>query len=392
MRRWVVPLLCLATAALLVVGVVVLARDEPRSTRPASAAVTTTSVPAPAASTTTVRPAANAEALVPQLQRFVERERALAFKAPVKATFLDDAAFRARVLRADAEDRKDVEKAQFVLRAMGLLDRDVDLVKAVESLLGVAVVGLYDPDTKDLVVRGAEPTAHVRVTLVHELTHALEDQHFDLKREGLGDEADVAFRALKEGSALRVEEAYLRALSEAEQKQSQEEGEAQFRLVPPDVPPVVKQALAFPYAYGPDVVSSLLEAGGKARLDAAFADPPSSTEQVLEPSRYLRGDKPRPVPMPRADGPAFDDGEIGQLFLVLMLRSELGLDAAVRAAKGWGGDRYVAWRDGDRSCVRMDFVMDSPKETDELVKSLREWAAARKGSATAAGPSLTTCG
>ncbi len=322
----------------------------------------------------------------------MERERGLTFKTPVKVSLLDDAAFRARALQTDDEDREEIEKAQLILRAMGLLPRDVDLVKTVESFVAAGVVGLYETDTKELFVRGGELSPGVRVTLVHELTHALEDQHFNLDRKDLGDEADLGFSALAEGSAIRLEEAYLRSLSPDERGQVRKEENAQNDRVPPNVPPVVQVALGFPYAYGPDVVSAVLKTGGNARLDAAFADPPSSTEQVLDPRRYLNEDKPRAVPVPRADLPAFDDGEIGQLFLLLMLRSELGLDVARDAAEGWGGDRYVAWRQGERTCVRMDFVMDNPAENDELVKALGDWARRRKGSASTAGASLTTCG
>ena len=383
MRRWALPLLCLPVAALLVLAVVILVRHEPGSSSPPPPASTPpTATPSPAATETLVR----------QLQGFVEQERGLSFKAPVKVTLLDDAAFRARAIQADEEDRKEMEEAQLVLRAMGLLGRDVDLVKTVESLIGAAVVGLYDPETDELLVRGAQATPGVRATMVHELTHALEDQHFNLDRQDLGDEADLGFAALVEGSALRVENAYLRSLPSAERKSAEQEERAVAGAVPKDVPEVVELALTFPYAYGPDVVSALLRDGGKARLDAAFADPPLSTEHAFDPRRYLRGDKPRPVPVPTADGPAFDDGEIGQLFLLLMLRSELGIDVARRAAEGWGGDRYVAWPDGDRTCVRMDFVMDDQRQTDELEDALRDWAEERGGSARSAGASVTTCG
>ena len=392
MRRWLVPLLALPTAALLALAVTVLVvRAEPRRAAPAAPPTTTTPA-APGSHSPPVSADGPIEALVRELQAFVERQRGLAFKTPVKVTLLDDTAFRNRLLRDAAEDREDIEKTQLVLRAMGLLDPQVDLVKAVERVIGTAVVGMYDPETKELAVRGSQPTPNVRATLVHELTHALEDQHFNLHREDLGDEADLGFSALAEGTAVRMEEAYVGSLSEADRRRLRAEEAAQFRLVPRDVPPVVEQALVFPYAYGPDLVEAVVEAGGKGRLDRAFADPPSSTEHVLHPERYMGGDAPRPVPVPKADRPAFDDGEIGELFLILMLRSDLGTDAARRAAKGWGGDRYVAWRDGDRTCVRMDFVMDDAEETEELMEALRDWAGERKGSASASGPSLTTCG
>lgn len=377
-------LLCPPIVGLVVCVIVVLARGDPDPPAP-------TPGPAP---TSPLGPAtANPlEGLVLQLQGFVERERGLAFKAPAKVTLLDDAAFRARLLQTHDEDREEVEKAQFVLQAMGLLPRGTDLMKEVQNLASTAVVGLYDSETKELVVRGAQVSPYVRVTLVHELTHALDDQHFNLEREDLGDEAALGFAALVEGSALRVESAYRRSLSRDERDQVEDEEAAQVRRLPRDVPPVVEIALGFPYDLGPDLVSAIVDAGDRARLNAAFASPPLSTEHVLDPERYLRGDNPRPVPIPKADQPAFDDGEIGELFLILMLRSELGTDGARRAARGWGGDRYVAWREGDRTCVRMDFVMDDAKETDELAKALGRWARGRKGSATAGGTSVRTCG
>ena len=388
MSRRASPLLCLPIIALVVLLIVVLARDEPDPTTLGPAPTTTTTSAAPGVPST----AGPLEGMVRQLQGFVERERGLTFKAPVKVALLEDAAFRARVLQSDEEDREEAKRAGLVLQAMGLLRPGTDLMKEVENLAGTAVVGLYDTESKELVLRGAKPSPYVGVILVHELTHALEDQHFDLDRQDLGDEAALAFRALEEGSALRVETAYRRSLPAAERRRVEDEEEAQAKRVPGDVPPVVRIVLGFPYQFGPDLVSAIVDAGGRARLDTAFAKPPLSTEQVIEPDRFLSGDRPRPVAIPKADQPAFDDGEIGELFLILMLRSELGTAEARRAARGWGGDRYVAWRDGARTCVRMDFVMDNPKETEELVKALRRWAEERRGSATSAGSSVTTCG
>jgi len=396
MRRLVVPLLGVPILLLLVLGGLTFGFDwagsgeDPGANSTAPPLTTTTS----SSPTTTQPPGPGSplDTLVLQLQGFVERERGLRFKQPVKVSLLDDAAFRAKVTAIDDEDRKEIDDAQAVLRAMGLLDRDMELLESVRDFAGAGIAGVYDPETNELAVRGGEMTPSVRLTLVHELTHALEDQHFDLDRKDLGDEADYGFTALVEGSALRVEEAYQRSLSADERARARREENAQADKIPDNIPPVVQIAFGFPYAYGPDVVSAVLQRGGNASLDAAYEKPPASTEQVIDVRRYLGGDQPRTVDVPKADGKAFDDGEIGQLFLVLMLRSELSDDAARQAATGWGGDRYVAWRDGDRTCVRMDFVMDNPSETDELVRALRDWAGKRRGAASAAGSSLTTCG
>lgn len=399
MARWTVPLLAAVTAALLAtaaVGVVAVDGDGagPGRRSPSGPSSTAASRPGPSSpSTSASAPAAGSvEAVVPALQAFVEKERGLAFKQPVKVTLLAPRPFEARLLESDDEDLEELREAEAVLQAMGLLDHDVDLAAVVERFSAGVVLGFYDPESDELVVRGAEPTPFVRIVLVHELAHALEDQQFDLDRDELGDEAFLGFQALAEGSAIRIEDRYRASLSRSERRSAAGEERAQGANVPDDVPRVVQILFGFPYAYGPDLVSAILRAGGQARLDAAFQDAPDSTEHVLDPRRYLRGDQPRAVPVPRADGDAFDDGEIGQLFLALMLRAELDDGDADDAAEGWGGDRYVAWRDGDRTCVRMEFVMDTAEDTDELGAALADWARRRPGTASASGTSLRTCG
>ncbi len=305
-RRLVGSLLGVPVLLLVILAGLTLVLDWASPPEDAPATSATTSATAAPASSSPI-PAAPApdsplDVLVRQLQGFVERERGLTFKTPVKATVLDDAAFRAKVTATDDEDRKEIEKAQAILRAMGLLGREVDLVKAVQDFAGAGIAGIYDPETDELVVRGGELTASVRVTLAHELTHALEDQHFNLDRKDLGDEADYGFSALVEGSALRVEDAYLRSLSADERARARSEESVQAGKIPDNVPPVVTLAFGFPYAYGPGVVSALLKAGGNARLDAAYAKPPASTEQAIDPRRYLDDDQPRSVPVPRPAG------------------------------------------------------------------------------------------
>ncbi|MGH9282627.1 MAG: hypothetical protein ACRD0S_06790, partial [Acidimicrobiales bacterium] len=328
---------------------------------------------------------------VDELEAFVAKERGLAFTAPVKVTLLDDAAFRRRLLDDEERDQQEVEEVQRVLAALHLIDRDIDLGKTLDELFGGVTAGFYDSKTKELVVRGARPTPYVKEILVHELTHALEDQHFDLDRSELGDEAFLGFLALAEGSAGRVEDAYRASLPTADRRAADREEQSWAGAVS-DVPTVVQLLLGFPYIFGPELVTAIVRAGGQRRLDEAFRDPPASTEQALDPPRYLRGDDPKPVPAPRADGTAFDDGEIGAFFLSLMLGTELDEDEAAGAVEGWGGDHYVAWREGRATCVRMTFVMDTPADTAELTGALAEWAGGRGDTADADGTTLRTCG
>lgn len=342
------------------------------------------------------RDPASVTAALPDIERFVEKARGLEFKQKVKVALLGDAAFRKR-LAADARDDADeLADTEAVLQAVGLLGRDVDLREAVESLTGDAVAGFYDPKTKELVVRGERPTPYVRKVLAHELTHALDDQWFDLDRpevDDAGSEAQAGFTGLVEGSAARVERAYLASLPPADRQRALAEEAALGAGVDPDLPQVLLVSVAFPYVAGPDFVDALYADGGQARLDAAFADPPVSTEQLLHPERYLVRDDPAPVDAPAPDGPAFDEEVVGELSLLLLLREDLDPATAAAAAQGWGGDRYVAWRDGERTCVRAAFVTDGPSDAEELAAALRAWAAARPGrSVDSADPiTFTAC-
>ena len=344
------------------------------------------------------------DAVVAELSAFVADVRQLELLRPVEVTLLEDEAFRARVREdALADDPEELAVSQRVFRALGILDRDVDLQAALLDFLEDTVVGFYDPETDDLVVRGGTLNAYVRSTLVHEIVHALDDQHFELHRPALDDaddEAGLGFATLYEGNAVRVQELYDEQLSDEERAEyAAEQARIQQGFDPASVPPLVAQLIGFPYLAGPPLARLLAEQGGERRVDEAFDAPPTTSEQALDPSSWLAGDaEPMDIPPPPADGDVIEEGTIGEWGLVVVLGRELGQEAARDAAAGWGGDWYVAWDDGDRTCVRATIVMDTPEDLGELGDALDEWASnqldASVGRSTADGGSatFTSCG
>ena len=97
---------------------------------------------------------------------------------------------------------------------------------------------------------------------------------------------------------------------------------------------------------------------------------------------------------PQPDGEEFERGSLGELGLILVLDGPVEHDTALRAATGWGGDRYVSWVAGARTCVRWHIVMDTTRDTTEVINALRTWAAGSPG-ATVRGTSpvvVTSCG
>jgi hypothetical protein len=327
---------------------------------------------------------------LPTLTAFVERTRGLRFLHRPKVQLLGDHRFDQVYSGGDQpgsppDQRADDAAYAGLLRALGLVQGDVDF-DSVDAQEARDIVGFYDSDTKVLYVRGHRPTAYVEDVVVHELTHALDDQHFGIDHEPADDDGASAYDALIEGSAMIVEDRWFDSRSRHDQAVIEKEdggaptdgasGEAQQG--PPDVFGALDD---FPYDAGPDFVQALLDDGGQARLDHAFVDPPATTEQVMHPDRYLAREGARAVAAPPADGPVADDGTLGELMLQLVVQESVDHDRAVAAAAGWGGDHYVTWTDGNRTCVRLNVVMDSDRDTDELLVALRSWTADHAGAA-----------
>jgi len=320
------------------------------------------------------------EAVVAEISEFVAREQGVPFLEPVDVELLGEGAFQDRLLADFDEDVEDLRRQEHAFKALGLVDADVDLVEAMRSLLGAGVVGFYDPETGELVVRGASVSPYVRTTIAHELAHALDDQHHDLDRPEYDDAADevgFGFSAVVEGNARRVETAYRDAMSAEEQAQATAEeftiGEG---IDIGAVPLVLLELIAAPYQLGQDLVDDLVAEGGDEALATAFADPPTTSEQVIDPSAYIAREGRVDVPHPQVAGQVVDEGVLGQFLIDILLQSELGRSAE-DAADGWGGDWAVVWTDGSRSCVTLTIVGDDVEETEELAQAFDRWAAER---------------
>ncbi|MEP7105563.1 MAG: hypothetical protein ABI838_06935 [Chloroflexota bacterium] len=343
-----------ALAALLVL-VVACSAPNPLARRPASPHSTPSASP-------------DARAFIPVAEKFVEDHRGLKFKRPVDVTFLSDADFKARVTTRTDKDRADLNTEFKDLRALHLVPAGLDIVKAEDELLGSGVIGFYDPKTKELVVRGTDASPATRHVLVHELTHALQDQYFPLDAldSDNEDERPVAWRALIEGDAVTVENQYIATLTTEERRQL---NSGPGGAPPTDVPTVMIELLSFPYAVGPRFVDAVKNArGGLLGLDGAYREPPKTSTEVIHPDRFLNGFAAAQLAAPAADAPEFDHGMLGEMGLSLILERLRPLTTAdVRdLAQGWRGDRYVAWDAGGQSCIRSVWALDTPEHGARL--------------------------
>lgn len=321
---------------------------------------------------------------------FVERDRGLQFDHPVHVEFLSPAEYTEAISvdtgALNDEDREGQAVELAAYRALGIVQGEVDLAEALEDVRDAGTLAFYSPDDQRIRVRGSEVTVALRVTLVHELTHALQDQAFDLG-DLLGSAEDTgsatARRALGEGDAVRVERDYvLSELSDTERADYEEQRQVEIdagEAGTADVPDVIEAAFTLPYALGAPFLQVLLAEGGNRRVDDAFDEPPATVEHLVDPASFLAGEG-----AVRPDAGLDDDDVLeqwvlgsGDWFLVLAQRIDPAL--AFEAVLGWGGDRAVRYEEDGDTCVRVVFEGDTERDEAEMADAIEAWANAMPG-------------
>jgi hypothetical protein len=255
------------------------------------------------------------------------------------------------------------------------------------------VIGYYDTLTGELKFIGAEdPSPLERVTLAHELTHAIDDQRFgletiDLLGASCRDEELQAALAVVEGNAtyfmLRWAQTFLSA-----EEQLQMAAEAARQSPPPsDIAPFITAVQGWPYIEGMRFITRLERDGGLEAVDAAFRDLPVSTEQIMHPERYPN-DLPVPVDVPDlapALGRGWTDLDVqfvGEMWLRLALALRLEDEAAAGGAAGWDGGLYRAWARDGRVALVLGTVWDTDQDALEFAEAMNEWVGEGSESAT----------
>ena len=317
------------------------------------------------------------------IRPYIEKETSLPFTGPVTVTALDTDAFNARldtVRMAPALDR--ARRAEATLKALGIIDPNVNLADQVKRLSTGSVTAFYDVKANELVIRNGQLTPFMLKTIVHELVRADYDQHFELDRPSLvapDDESGVAWDSLVEGTASRIEARFVSALPDADKKSVQAEQQRIAGQLPSDLPDYVLVEYAFPFGSGPKFADYLMNNGGAARVNAAFQHPPTTTEQIIHPEKFVAGEGPKAMANPTADAPAIRSGSLGQLMISLMLAQVVDPSQAETAADGWGADRFVAWQNGGQTCVRLSIDMDTPDKLTAMGQALANWAKGTPG-------------
>lgn len=252
----------------------------------------------------------------------------------------------------------EIAKAERLLKVMGLLPSDASLSRIYLELQGSQVIGYYDPTVKKLFIvsRDGALGAIEEVTYAHEFTHELQDKHFDLSSLGLDtikDDSDraLAILSLVEGDAVSAQSAWMVAnLTPAQLGEvAAEAADPAMLAVLARTPRILLETSLFPYQAGATFVAQLQSQGGYPSVNAAYKNPPTTTEQILHPGGAPAAQVPIKLEIPADLAAQFGAGwtataqdTFGELQTRVWLR-EGGVagDVARMAAEGWGGDRLV---------------------------------------------------
>lgn len=266
-----------------------------------------------------------------------------------------------------------------------LLPAGMTLERVYLDLLTSQIAGLYDDDTKRMyvVTKSGAIGPVEEITYAHEYTHALQDQAFGL-RKLVGDDRDQGDRALARSALIEGDATLVMSLWAQQQLTAAELAEVASSLDPAGTaaleaaPTILRDSLLFPYTSGLTVaLGGFQSGGGFGGVDALFASPPDSTEQVLHPDKFAAREEPVPVAFPRDLATSLGAGwtvplqdTLGEFQLEILLR-EGGASGTRTAAAGWGGDR-VALLEGPSGAVGvvLDTVWDSNDDASEFETAL----------------------
>jgi hypothetical protein len=285
----------------------------------------------------------------------------LRFKHSVPYALIDKVQLRQYIEDKIKETVKpaDVHAEEIVLKLLGLVPADFDLRKNTLDLLTEQAAAFYDYNKKKLFILedGTGAGADQEMELVHELSHALADQHFTLAKyvsAGLrSDDAATARQAVMEGQATWLMTAYIsrKGGGPAEvpdaildlMAHSVENNPSQYPVLF-HAPPYIRESLIFPYADGLVFQNALFKKMGRASFAEVFRHPPVSTQQIIHPDLYLahQGPQiPRPPPIPAArDFRMLAEGTLGELDYRILLSQYGDQGTAAALASHLAGGSY----------------------------------------------------
>ncbi len=313
--------------------------------------------------------------------------RGLNFVHPVQVHFLNAHDFtqlyEGKDTSISAADRQSFATQAAVGRALGFLGPKDDLAQSSKTQAESDVAAFYSNAAKEVFVNGTNLDVEHQVTVAHELTHALQDQHFDLealsKKAVASTTGDTeAYTALIEGDAVRIQNDYLRGLSATQQREYLRENNTTADATDTadaSVPDILEFLFRAPYEFGPATANVLFAEGGNLSVDNALTGPTPGSRILLEPAELT---PPRSVEKPELPSGAKPVGEedqemVSAFELYPMLATSMPAVKALHASDDVDGTNALTYTQNGKVCEAINLVPRSPHDVS-VAPALRAWA------------------
>jgi hypothetical protein len=298
-----------------------------------------------------------------------------------------------------------LEKEEIIFKALGIIPSNYPYKSGLINLYREQIGGYYNPDEKYYAMASWMPIGLQAPIAIHELTHALQDQHFklkDLMDENLMSDELLARSALIEGDATIVMTDYSRkgigvsSIKEDESVSSfmlQTILASSFGSAMQKAPPALQSMLMFPYISGIRFAHALLREGGFELINKAITNPPMGTNEILHPEKYLarisqeelvESDSEPLTPEPSRrlacdKAPSFNEvpftlshedilGEFGtSVFFIAYNKTQTG----TRIASHWSDDRICFYEHENQRLVTWEHAWSDESARDRFVVEVK---------------------
>jgi hypothetical protein len=342
-------------------------------------------------------PDATVAADIARLEEEVEDLRGLTMDEDVPV-YVVDVGQAETILEAELDRtgyRDTIQNEAKALAILGFIKPTYDMAKYAQSRLADGVMGFYMPYNRTIYIIGNRFAGMERWTFTHEYDHALVHHYYPAV--GIMDDDPIcihdsqrceAIRALVEGDAMLIMIQWLDQYATVYDQRDISLYPYPF-LVPPEqnTPPYVNPSVEFSYYAGLNFVGSLWSLGNWARVNQAYEDLPVSTEQILHPQKYIDGEKPVVMKLPKLEtalGQAWtlvESDSLGEFMTYLLLAygadntSHIAVETAKTATEGWGGDHYLVFAStqSDQLLLASEWTWDTGADATEFLAAMKTY-------------------
>ena len=280
---------------------------------------------------------------------------------------------------------EEIRVEELTLKLFGFIPETYDLKASTVNLLTEQAAAFYDYRKKKMFLLESAPEISQRFVLIHELAHALADQHFHLEKyiqQGRNDDSATARMAVMEGQAqwlmyelmakkaghsLRKDPGMVRMFVS-----NSAAGLSQYPELS-NAPVYIRESLLFPYTRGLVFQQAVIAKLGDAGFAEVFRHPPLSTREVIHPELYFDKKKTAKIKAPKpANASRYKesvDGELGEFDIYILLKQFVNEEAADKLSPAWRAGQFRVLENKENKHPLLAFAVefDTPAHAEEFM-------------------------